>query len=374
MKVTLHPPLCLHEIGQRENNEDNVFPPKGSVPQSGPYQLYLVCDGVGGMEKGEVASQIACDVISSHLAGQTNVSKSDIDQAVWYAEQEIGTYIEENIDALGMATTLTLLRIQDDGIIIAHLGDSRIYHVRGGQILHKTYDHSFVNELLSKKIITEEEAKNHPKRNVVTKAIMGGGEHQVPDFNHFQNILPGDYFFLCTDGITESISDPELASILNTSNLSNEKKLKAIKHKCREHSKDNHSAYLLQIKHLDRAGLAKTISAVIKSKPWHVIGILAGALIVVLIAFLASSGNRESNEKHKNKRDKIENSLLILDSIKIDNMNLTETDILSQEDTTISDVDTLPKTELSADSLPPDDMQAEGTDTSRGNLVSPMNQ
>ena len=174
MKIHLHPPLCFHEAGQRENNEDSIYPPIGIPAGKGAHPLFLVCDGVGGRAQGEEASQIVCEVLSARLKHLPVVRQEHIDQAILLAEGAIDTYTKEHVEAKGMATTLTLLSIHQEGATIAHLGDSRVYQFRNQSIVFKTKDHSFVNELVEKNIISEAESRHHPQRNVVTKAIMGG--------------------------------------------------------------------------------------------------------------------------------------------------------------------------------------------------------
>lgn len=344
MKISLHQPQCLHEKGQRENNEDNIFPAKGSDPQDGPYQLYLVCDGVGGLAQGEVASQLTCDVISGYLLGKTKILEFDIDHAILLAEQEIDRYIQANIDALGMATTLTLLSTHDQGITVAHVGDSRIYHIRGDVLLYKTFDHSFTNELVAKKIINESEASNHPKRNIVTKAIKGGGEHQSPDFMHFRDILPGDYFFLCTDGIIESITDDDLVDILNNSNLNNLEKIETIRNKCAKYSKDNHSAYLLQIKSVEKERGASFLKTLRGDNQILIYGTIAALAVIFLSAILANFNFGGEVELEKNVEPEQEKAIQMLNDVKkdIDNLELGDTVSSRREDSLLMDHSFLP--------------------------------
>jgi len=322
MKITLtfHTPLCLYEIGRRETNEDSIYPPKGNSFEAGASQIYMVCDGVGGLNKGEVASEIVCNVVSQYLKEKTIVTETDINEAVLLAERQIDDYINQNIDAIGMATTFTLLASHENGITIAHIGDSRIYHFRKGKILHKTFDHSFVNELLAKNVISAQEAVNHPQRNVVTKAIAGGGEHQRPDITHLENVSKEDYFFLCSDGITESLSDENLSSILNISNLDNAQKIETIRKKCEGNSRDNHSAYLLQVKEVKTAN--QRIWQNQKTMVWGLLGLLALALGAIIINIGGGTDNKLQN-------DKIKNSLGILDSIDVDEMG--DSDIVLNE-------------------------------------------
>ncbi len=248
MKIQLYPPFCLHEIGKRDNNEDSVFPAKEEFEKSNK-NLFLVCDGVGGAAKGEVASKIVCQVLSEMLTEKKVILGGDINNAISVAEEKMDAHIQKDIEANGMATTLTLLSFHQKGATVAHLGDSRVYQIRDEEILFKTSDHSFVNELVSKNIITLEEAKNHPKRNIVTRAIgIKGQEAQV---KYIDDIVEGDYFFLCSDGITESISDDLLVQLLSDNGMSNEDKLEKIKSICSEKSRDNFSAYLVQVKSIE---------------------------------------------------------------------------------------------------------------------------
>jgi len=283
MKINLHPPLSLHEIGQRENNEDQIYPAVGSTVQFGHRQVYLVCDGVGGLDKGEIASNLTCDSIAAYLSQKETISDSVIEESIAHAETNINKYVANHKEANGMATTMTLLVIDEQGIAIAHIGDSRVYQIRGGKIIHKTFDHSFVNELIAQKIITEKEALTHPKRNVVTRAIMGGHTHQEADIFRSKDVLAGDYFLMCTDGITESNSDEEILSFLSNTSWSNQKKIAAIASNCALKSKDNYSAYLLQVKEIEKARVLKA-PVVAKAKSVNYL------FPIIILAALLSAG------------------------------------------------------------------------------------
>jgi protein phosphatase len=142
-----------------------------------------------------------------------------------------------------MASTLTLLAIHEGGITVAHVGDSRVYHIRDGQILYKTTDHSLVNQLLEQEIITPEEAIGHPQRNVIVRAMQA--ERKVKaDVQLITDIKPNDYFLLCTDGVLEHLDEATLCTIL-AQEYSNEEKIEAIKNYGKDINKDNFSAYLL---------------------------------------------------------------------------------------------------------------------------------
>jgi len=247
MKVTLFPTYCFSEPGQRQNNEDSIFPIREDLQKDSDTKLFIVCDGVGGAEKGEEASKIVCETFAESLRDKVRLSENDLSAILKEAEDAIDDYTEVYPNAKGMATTLALLAIHQEGFTIAHIGDSRVYQVRNGKIIFKTADHSFVNELVAQQIITEAEALNHPKKNVVTRAIIGGSTPQEVDLAISGDIQADDYFFLCTDGVLESVSDQKLIEILQQKNVSDSDKMDAIKTICQQHSKDNFSAHLVRV-------------------------------------------------------------------------------------------------------------------------------
>lgn len=253
MKISINIPLAINHIGGRSNNEDSIFPLLDKANQND--NLFLVCDGVGGNEKGEVASRITCDKIAEYFT-QNPIEASNeayIGEALKYAESAIDQYIEENPESKGMGTTLTLLHIHSQGVTIAHVGDSRVYHFRSDQIPFQTSDHSMVNDLLKAGVINEDQAKDHPRKNVISRAIQGSiVKATKADVKMISDIRPGDYFFLCSDGILENITDFEIGQFLIL-DKSNEEKSKMIQDRCEEAPNDNFSSYLIQIEDVEGA-------------------------------------------------------------------------------------------------------------------------
>jgi len=142
---------------------------------------------------------------------------------------------------MGMATTLTLSHIRENGIYVAWCGDSRVYQFRRGQIVFKTTDHSWVNEALKSGIITPEEAINHPKSNIITRAIQGTHKPTSAETVLLTDIQQGDIFMHCTDGVLESWNDDDLSALFASENEP-EKILQIIKEECSKISKDNFTA------------------------------------------------------------------------------------------------------------------------------------
>ena len=252
--------LGLTEIGKRSANEDAIYPIlvkdemttelKKQVPEI--EGLYVVCDGVGGANKGEIAAFLTTVNFPVYFANRkpvnTALSQPYLQDGVRFIEKALDTFTEQNPYAAGMACTLTLLYFNEFGANIGWAGDSRVYHIRAGKILYQTYDHSYVNELLKMGQITEEEAQTHKQKNVILRAIQGTENpteieiHAIP----WAEIQTGDSFFLCTDGITETFSNEKIAISFET-HQHLEHLLSTISQNCELHSRDNYSCYLVGI-------------------------------------------------------------------------------------------------------------------------------
>ena len=251
MKLIISLPLALNEIGRRKNNEDNIYPEKGKA--SAKDNLFLVCDGIGGAEKGEVASKLACEGFAGYFEKHP-VEFTDgayINRTLNFVQSNIDHYLNEHPEHTGMGTTMTLLNLHKKGATIAWCGDSRVYHIRNGEILFKTEDHSLVNELIKAGALTPEEAETSEQKNIITRAIQGNQIKKVKaDVVTISDIKAGDSFFLCTDGILESISDEMLVNIFKT-HPSDTERISVIEQRCREFSSDNYSAYLITVQSVE---------------------------------------------------------------------------------------------------------------------------
>lgn len=249
MKYELYPPLAIHELGQRANQEDSVYPKLGNATIED--RLFVVCDGMGGHEKGEVASGIVCQSFQRWFAEHISMGEPFSDDQF----REALDYVYSQLDAADdgaakkMGTTLTFLYLHCDGATMAHIGDSRIYHIRPseGRVLYQSRDHSLVFELFQAGEITYDEMRSSPQKNIITRAMQPGEDNRVrADIVHTIDIRPGDYFYLCTDGMLEEMENEELVSILSANISDEEKQQKLIE--ATTNNKDNHSAYLIHIK------------------------------------------------------------------------------------------------------------------------------
>lgn len=250
MKIELYKPLSVFAQGRRDNMEDNIFPAHRAA--SGNESFFIVCDGMGGHQRGETASKLACEGFAEYFATHPaeDVSEQYFLDAFSFVQDRFDAYINEHKETRGMGTTMVMLYLFNETAAVIHCGDSRCYNFRAADLLWRTQDHKLVNELLKQGLISEREMAAHPRSNVITRAIQGNNILKTqPDIHFINDLKPGDYFFLCSDGIYESISDGQLGEILSAESNDDEK-IHIIEELCEGNSKDNYSAFLLKIKNM----------------------------------------------------------------------------------------------------------------------------
>ena len=189
---------------QRHANEDSYF---ARAP------LFAVADGMGGAQAGEVASRIAAGAFERRgRLSDEQPAEGQLEQIAQSANSEIHRLAQEDSSRAGMGTTLTAAMLRGNEVAFGHVGDSRAYVLRAGQLKRLTKDHSLVEELRRQGRLTEEQAEEHPQRSIITRAL--GPE---PNVNVDTMTFPakdGDVFLLCSDGLTTMVSDDEIREIL----------------------------------------------------------------------------------------------------------------------------------------------------------------
>ena len=238
----------------REHNEDAI----GSVPDIG---LMVLADGMGGYNAGEVASGIAVQIVTElATVGANREERDDIDphsglmrqsivlrDAVYRANKIIYQTAQSQTHCEGMGTTIVACMFYDDRVSIAHVGDSRAYRLRGGEIEQVTLDHSLLQELVDRGFYSEEEAQRSTNRNYVTRAL--GVEPVVEVEVHEHDVLPDDVYLLCSDGLPDMVEDDDIHLTISTFTAS----LEVVGHQlvdlANDHGgRDNISVMLAQIK------------------------------------------------------------------------------------------------------------------------------
>lgn len=202
----------------REINEDNfnVLAGYSGIPVS-----FIIADGMGGHNSGEIASKMAVDFVSSFLlefpdkfSDDSNIQDSIV-EVIEMANSKVFAASNENEATAGMGTTLILAVICNKKLYIGHVGDSRVYLLREGMCEQLTTDHSFIEELIRKGSISRKQAENHPRKHVITRAIGCSEEIEVDTYSC--NIKEKDFYLLCTDGLTNMLNDNEICEIVESS-------------------------------------------------------------------------------------------------------------------------------------------------------------
>lgn len=196
-----------HQGLVRANNQDNWLAESA---------LYGVADGMGGHKGGETASRVALQVFRNAI-GQKKPDADALRMAVEAANRRVYDMSARDDTLSGMGTTMSMIWQDTNRLLIAHVGDSRIYRLREGRLQQITNDHSFVAELVRNNIITPEMAKNHPQRNIITRAVGVDPYVQVDVLE--EDLLPGDIWLICSDGLHGMVEDEEIQTILSEMEL-----------------------------------------------------------------------------------------------------------------------------------------------------------
>jgi PPM family protein phosphatase len=199
----------------REINEDsyNVIAGYPGVPVS-----FIIADGMGGHNSGEIASKAAVDFISNYILQYPELI-SDVDdisngikEIMLKANEEVYNLSMEQEENYGMGTTLITAVINNQRLFIGHIGDSRVYLIRDGELQRVTTDHSLIEELVANGTLTREEAKVHPNKNVITRAL--GCDENIQIDTYISNMKDEDIYILCTDGLTNKVSEDEILEVV----------------------------------------------------------------------------------------------------------------------------------------------------------------
>ncbi len=212
---------ALTDVGRkRKGNEDNYFVNEQE-------RLYVVADGMGGHAAGEVASEVAVGAINEFVemtSGDEEITwpfgiddeishdGNRLKTAIRYANSKVLDSMQQCSEYEGMATTVVAVLVAGNEANLAHVGDSRIYLVRAGELSQLTSDHSWVNEQIKAGLILPDQARTHPLRNVVTRALGGRSDLEVDMQVH--EVESGDMLLLCSDGLTTMMPDEDIAKLV----------------------------------------------------------------------------------------------------------------------------------------------------------------
>jgi serine/threonine protein phosphatase PrpC len=232
------------DIGRRRRgNEDSLYvrPP-----------VFVVADGMGGARAGEVASQIAVDAFSEGLAPE-GTPEQRLTEVVQRANRRIHARSQTRQENAGMGTTLIAAYLDGGHVALAHVGDSRAYLLRGGELTRLTRDHSLVEELRQRGKLTEAEAAGHPQRSIITRAL--GPEPEVEVDTLEVTVQADDVILLCSDGLTSMISEQDVRGVILGAPTLQQAARRLIDAANAAGGKDNISVILFRVEEVDAAAV-----------------------------------------------------------------------------------------------------------------------
>ena len=257
MKIKIKAPLGISEKGKLAVQCNSFFPHLANVKASD--HVFVLCDGVTGHAHSEVASAVVAQALGEWMNARVDFSQQltgvTVRRAVVHAQEQLDTtYSRFEPSRYPMGTTMAMLAIGNFGVAAAHIGNSRVYHLRPSrrETLYRSRDHSLVNDLFAAGRLTRAEADASAKKNVLTRAMLPSPcNAAVPDVAFITDIQAGDYFILCCDGITSVLSDKKLKDVLCNSKLSNAQKLASLK-MLTDTVPANHSILLIEVESVEK--------------------------------------------------------------------------------------------------------------------------
>lgn len=235
--------FSITDIGRkRKLNQDYVYTsekPVGRLPN-----IFIVADGMGGHNAGDYASKYTVETIIREIAAsKEEFPEKILENAIKTANEQLRKQARENTDLEGMGTTVVAATCNHNNLLVANVGDSRLYVV-GEKIRQITRDHSLVEEMVRMGGIDRETARNHPDKNIITRAV-GADEHVDIDFFRV-SLMRGEIVLMCSDGLTNMLEDEEIRMILNGQRDIVEKAEELVKAANRNGGKDNIAVVLIE--------------------------------------------------------------------------------------------------------------------------------
>jgi serine/threonine protein phosphatase PrpC len=210
---------CLTDVGrQRENNEDSClyWEPRDEAEFLRKGRLAVIADGMGGYEGGQEASRLAVETVREIYSEAAEADPQPaLVKAFASAHQRIQDYAETHPELRGMGTTCTAMVIRGRALHFAHVGDSRLYLIRGFVLSRLTRDHSYVGRLVESGIVRAEDAESHPQRHILTAALGSGNEVAADVSQQAVQLQQSDTLVLCTDGLWGLVNEQEVVNTVN---------------------------------------------------------------------------------------------------------------------------------------------------------------
>ncbi|MBQ3111187.1 MAG: Stp1/IreP family PP2C-type Ser/Thr phosphatase [Clostridia bacterium] len=232
---------ALTDVGmRRHNNEDSYI-----VNDLHENKIFIVADGMGGHNAGEIASLEACRIVESYILEHEGDIDSILTEGVVKANRDIFVRASENPSLQGMGTTIDVCVLKEGKLHIAHAGDGRVYLLTKDGITKLTYDHSIVGMMLDEGSITEEEAMVHPQRNYITRAVGSSVNIEVDSIS--ADVHSGEWVLMCTDGLTNMVSSDTMHKIVTGAENVNAAACELVRRAKEQGGDDNITVVLLRV-------------------------------------------------------------------------------------------------------------------------------
>ena len=260
--------------------------------------IFVVCDGMGGHQGGEIASETAVEAIGDFFNSTYHKNPFEaIENAISFANQKVYTRSKQSPELYGMGTTIIFILIRDNRVYYGHAGDSRLYAFSQNKLKQLTRDHSYVNQLVIRKIITEKEAVSHPRSNEITQAL-GLSKNIEPEVTN-SAYLPNekDILLLCSDGLNNMVSNNQIQKILSTDKIIEEKASELIDTAIKNGGNDNISVQLVRFHNIDHQYIPVKINSwgksILKKYLLNKWAYLIGVLLTFLMAFIVFMNKKD---------------------------------------------------------------------------------
>lgn len=266
---------AVQDVGFRTSQQDSFYPPfidpchYSEIPRDWAFydgtahtddRMFIVCDGMGGHDRGELASRLVTQTMSKSLLRSAPIAEGTFNDDLIHqaAREALRALADKDLpgEVMKMGTTMTILKFHADGATIGHIGDSRVYHFRPAQqsepakMLYRTEDHTVVNDLVHQGKLTPAQAIHSSRRHVLSRSMMSCQERDPEvDIHRITDIKAGDVFLLCTDGIYENLDDEDLLQLTTDPNYSDVQRIQRLMHETKD-NRDNHTAYLIRVQEI----------------------------------------------------------------------------------------------------------------------------
>jgi protein phosphatase len=281
----------LFEVGIKDKQEDYIWPVAGKATVND--KVFIVCDGAGSFYHGGIASKLICEFMAAKVLkfGEQKMSGELIDKLLIEARERLITYAREYRLDTDLATTFSMLILYDQKVLISWYGDSRIYHLRGGEILFRTEDNSLVSEPIQK--------------TAIARGIKPDSSPIYAETKWIEDVQDGDYFMLCSKGIIENVTDDDIKLLLSQNDKANIDLTGSFRRLAFEKTPDNCSMYLIRVNvGTQKRGINSGIIAIKKQTSGMVwpISILAMTIVglLIMVFYFRNARTSDSALKYRN--------------------------------------------------------------------------